>query len=160
MTFINERVRGLGDGGGLLDKSVDTVLDVSEWPTSSLVEDKEFSLRSGYIPESVSLAHAKHARFHINVMLMCLWVMKETSQRGPVILGYERERQHEEFKAFPIKLISLVGLQPPTPQREKPPAFAIAELKLPSHFGVGGLKWACSVCFFFFWAFFPEEGVE
>lgn len=68
---------------------------------------KNFSLRSAYIPESVSLAHAKHARFHINVMLMCLWVMKETSQRGPVILGYERERQHEEFKAFPTKLISL-----------------------------------------------------
>lgn len=72
--------------------------------------------------------------------------MRETSQRGPDI---ERERQHEEFKAFPTKLISLsVGLQPSSPPQEKLPALGIAKLKPPSRFGVGGLKRACSVRFF------------
>lgn len=56
---------------GALDTSVDAALDVSEWPTSSSspMKDKESSLRSRYIPECVSLAHAP---FHINVTLMCL----------------------------------------------------------------------------------------
>lgn len=72
-------------------------------------KDRQRSLESNYIPESFSLAHkhTKHAPFRINVMLMCLWVTRETSQRGPDILGDERECEHEEFKAFKIKLISV-----------------------------------------------------
>lgn len=72
-------------------------------------KDRQRSLESNYIPESFSLAHkhTKHAPFHINVMLMCLWVTRETSQRGPDILSDEGECEHEEFKAFKIKLISV-----------------------------------------------------
>lgn len=80
------------------------------WTFLSVVsspKDRQRSLESNYIPESFSLAHkhTKHAPFRINVMLMCLWVMREISQRGPDILGNERECEHEEFKAFKIKLI-------------------------------------------------------
>lgn len=69
MTLINER-RGLGGGGSCWTNQCWTF---PSGPTS-LLKDGERSLRSSYIPESVSPAHAhaKHARFHINVMLMCL----------------------------------------------------------------------------------------
>lgn len=76
---------------------------------ASSPKDRRRSLESNYIPESFSLAHkhTKRAPFRVNVMLMCLWVTRETPQRGPDILGDEREREHEEFKASKIKLISV-----------------------------------------------------
>lgn len=53
------------------------------------------AIESNSIPESVSLAHkhTQYALLHINVMLMCLWVMKETARCGPDILS-------DEFKAL------------------------------------------------------------
>lgn len=66
--------------------------------------------------------------------------MRQTSQRGPDIASDERESEHEEFKAFRTKLISLwLGCSLHQAPRE-PLAFGIAKLKLPSHFGVRGLK--------------------
>lgn len=72
MTLINER-RGLGGGGSCWTNQLTQCWTFPSGPTSLLI-DSECSLRSSYIPESVSPAHAhaKHARFHINVMLMCL----------------------------------------------------------------------------------------
>lgn len=66
--------------------------------------------------------------------------MRETSQRGPDIPSDEREREHEEFKAFQTKLISLWSGCSLRRVAREPLALGIAKLKLPSHFGVRGLK--------------------
>lgn len=99
---------GVAGGLGLLDKSVDTELDVSSWPSDFLSEGARTSTEEQQ--HSRVCLHTRSARSiphkcHANVFMSHERELSAWPRYSPAMS--ERQREHEEFTAFQTKLISL-----------------------------------------------------